>query len=302
MSRHLIIGASGQVGQHLLQAARESGLEGLGTYNASPAAGLRKLDVRDREEVFAVISTTRPGTIYLPASLTHVDYCELHPEETRSINVSGVRNVVDAAREAGAKVVYFSSDYVFDGRSGGYSESSEPNPINEYGRQKLEAEHYVASYAPGHLIVRTAGVFGWERQGKNFITRLLQTLKSGRGWSVPADQINNPTYAPNLARAVLELALEGGDGLFHVCGPEPVDRYSLACEAGRLFGLDPSLITPCATADLGQIAPRPLNASMVVEKAARRLKLPLMGYRDGLAAMAAEQTPAAPEHNRAGAL
>jgi dTDP-4-dehydrorhamnose reductase len=302
MGLHLIIGASGQVGQHLLQQVRERGLEGLGTYNASPEAGLRKLDARDRDEVFAVVSTTRPGTIYLPASLTHVDYCELHPEETRAINISGVRHVVDAARETGAKVVYFSSDYVFDGRTGGYSESSEPNPINEYGRQKLEAEHYVASYAQSYLIVRTAGVFSWERQGKNFITRLIQTLRSGRGWSVPADQINNPTYAPNLARAVVELALEGGDGLFHVCGPEPIDRYSLACEAARLFGLDPSLIKDCATSDLGQIAPRPLNASMKVEKAASRLKLPLISYGEGLAAMAAEQTPAAPEHNRAGAL
>jgi dTDP-4-dehydrorhamnose reductase len=302
MSLHLIIGASGQVGQHLLQAARETGLEGLGTYNASPAAGLIKLDLRDRDEVFGAVSSTRPGTIYLPASLTHVDYCELHPEETRSINVSGVRNVVDAARATGAKVVYFSSDYVFDGRSGGYSESSETNPINEYGRQKLEAEDYVASYARSYLIVRTAGVFSWERQGKNFITRLLQTLKSGQGWRVPADQINNPTYAPNLARAVLELALEGGNGLFHVCGPEPVDRYSLACEAAHLFGLDSSLIKACATSDLGQLAPRPLNASMSVEKAARRLKLPLVSYGEGLAAMAAEQTLAAPEHNRAGAL
>ncbi len=294
MGLHLIIGASGQVGEHLLRAARDRGLKALGTYNASPLDGLERLDVRDRDEVFSLVVGERPRVVYLPASLTHVDYCELHPEESRLINVSGAFNVIDAATEVGAKVVYFSSDYVFDGRAGGYSEESEPNPICEYGRQKLAVEDYVSRGSRNYLIVRTAGVFSWERQGKNFVSRLVQNLRAGADARVPADQINNSTYAPDLARAVFDLTLAGETGIFHVAGREPVSRYNLACEAARAFGLDPGSIKPCATAELSQAARRPLNAGMVVEKVAGRLKRPMMNYREGLDRMAAAHPVDAP--------
>ena len=286
MSVHLIIGASGQVGEHLVYAAADAGFEAIGTFYSYPVLGMQRLDIRSRTEAQSLIAKVRPAFVYLPAALSNVDYCELHPEEVYLTNVVGVRNVVQLANSAEAKLVYFSSDYVFDGRDGPYREDDPANPICEYGRQKLIAEHCVALHARDYLIVRTTVVYGWERQGKNFVYRLLSTLRAGQTLRVPVDQIGNPTYAPNLAQAVVELALADAKGVYHVVGPERVNRYEFACEAASVFGLDSRLIQPVATSQLGQTAPRPLNAGMVTDKATAKLTTPLIGYRDGLKAMA----------------
>jgi dTDP-4-dehydrorhamnose reductase len=285
MSVQLVIGASGQVGEHLVHAVAAAGHHAMGTYHSVSAADAHKLDIRRRTEVLRHMELVRPGVVYLPASLTNVDRCELHPEEGYATNVLGVQNVVAAANEVGAKLVYFSSDYIFDGRAGPYREDAPANPICEYGRQKLIAEQYDALHAVGGLIVRTTVVYGWERQGKNFLYRLLTTLKDRQTLRVPIDQVGSPTYAPNLAQAVVELALSGASGVYHVAGPARASRFEFACEAARVLGLDSDLIAPVTTAELGQPAARPLEAGMIVEKAAAQLTTPLMGYPEGLRAM-----------------
>lgn len=289
MSTHLVIGASGQVGEHLLRAASDARFEAAGTHHSHPAPGTRRLDVRRPEEVTELIAGLRPSVVYLPASQTNVDRCETEPEEGYAVNVEGVRNVVRAANGVGAKLVYFSSDYIFDGRAGPYREDDPASPVNEYGRQKLAAEHHVALHAHDYLVVRTTVVYGWERQGKNFICRLIDTLKAGRTLKAPADQIGSPTYAPNLARASVELAASGATGVYNVVGPERVSRYGFAREAARVFGLDESLVQAVTTDELHQAAARPLNAGMLVDRAAARLTVRLTRYRDGLKEMAAKE-------------
>lgn len=286
MSRHLIIGASGQVGEHLVLAASLAGFETLGTYYSHPVEGMQQLDIRSKREVQSLLTTVRPAVVYLPASLTNVDYCEMHPQKGYAVNVSGVCNVVQTVNDIGAKLVYFSSDYIFNGEVGPYHEEDPANPICEYGRQKVIAEHYVALHACDYLIVRTTVVYGWERQCKNFVCRLLSVLEASNILRVPVDQVGNPTYAPNLAQAVIELACSGAKGVYDVVGPERVNRYEFACEAARAFGLDGSLIKGIPTCELGQVAPRPLNAGMVVEKATDALKVPLVSYKEGLRMMA----------------
>jgi dTDP-4-dehydrorhamnose reductase len=288
VTTHLVIGASGQVGAHLVRAASEAGCETGGTYYAQPVAGLLQLDIRSWPAVHSLLTQVRPAVVYLPASLTNVDYCELHPEESYAINVLGACHVARCTRAIGAKLVYFSSDYVFDGKAGPYREDDPANPLCAYGRQKVMAEHYIATNVPDYLIVRTTVVYGWEQQGKNFVCRLADTLKAGRVLRVPTDQIGSPVYAPNLAQAVVELALADAQGIYHVAGPQRVSRYEFACEAARVFRLEESLIQGVVTSELGQPAPRPLDAGMVVEKAAAELAVPLMDYRRGLQAMASE--------------
>jgi dTDP-4-dehydrorhamnose reductase len=226
--------------------------------------------------------------VYLPAAQGSADHCEQHPEKAYMTNVIGVCNIAQAVNDIGAKLVYFSSDYIFDGKAGPYHEDYPANPICEYGRQKLIAEHYLALHARDYLIVRTTVVYGWERQRKNFVCRLLSTLEAGNILRVPVDQVGNPTYAPNLAQAVIELACSGAKGVYHIVGPERANRYEFACEAARVFGLDASLIKGVPTCELGQVAPRPLNAGMVAKKAADELKVSLVGYKEGLRMMALE--------------
>ena len=279
---HLIIGASGQVGEHLMQAINAAGLQAVGSCQAHPVEELHPLDIRSKEEVDGLVTRFHPGVVYLPASLTNVDYVESHPDEGYAINVTGVQHAVQAANLSGSKLVYFSSDYVFDGKTGNYREEDTPNPICVYGLQKLIAEAYIALHAHDFLVLRTTGVYGWERQGKNFINRLIHMLKAGQALNVPVDQIGTPTYAPDLARAAVELALSGRQGVYHVAGSEAVDRYAFAVHAAEVFGLNSSLIHGIPTSSLGQTAPRPLRGGLNIAKASSQLSFELRSYRAGL--------------------
>jgi dTDP-4-dehydrorhamnose reductase len=256
-----------------------------------------QVDIRDGRAVGALVAEWRPDVVYLPASLTNVDYCELHPDEAYEINVAGVCNVVRATKDVGAGLVYLSSDYVFDGSCGPYAEGDPARPICVYGWQKLLGEHYIALHASRFLVVRTTVVYGWESQGKNFIQRLVESLRKGDRVQVPLDQVGSPTYGPNLAEAIVELVEKGCQGLFHVVGPKLVSRYDLAVAAAGAFGLDPAMVVPVSTRDLGQAAPRPLNAGMVVDKAHSVLETRLKDYVEGLAMMAREQAGRSAAHD-----
>lgn len=286
MSKNLVIGASGQIGEHILHVLREKGQPVIGTYCHHRRQNLQFLDLRDEADVRALFHRIKPSTVYLPAALTNVDYCELHPDLAYEVNVLGTCNVVREANRLKAKIIYFSSDYVFDGLHGPYSESDPAKPLCEYGRQKLISEHYIALQSRDFLIVRTTVVYGWESQGKNFIQRLIVTLRAGEYLRVPMDQVGSPTYAPNLAGAVVELVSTGRTGLFHLVGPRLASRYEFAVAAARTFKLNHNLIEPVPTPALKQPASRPLKAGMLAVKAQNILKTPLVDYEEGLSRMA----------------
>jgi dTDP-4-dehydrorhamnose reductase len=290
MSDALIIGASGLVGGHLWHTLRRQGAVVVGT-GYPGTADFPELDIRDRQAVELLLRQVAPKVVYLPAALTNVDYCEQHPQETYAINVLGACHVIQTANQVGAKVVYFSSDYVFAGDDGPYVETDPPRPLSEYGRQKLIVEHYLAFHAPRSLVIRTTVVYGWENQGKNFIYRLLQTLRAGQFLRVPVDQIGNPTYAPNLAEAVIVLTQQDAQGLYHVAGPSWVNRYDFARAAAEVFNLDASLIQPVTTKELQQPAPRPLQAGMRIDKAQACLPFPMLDCWSGLRRMMQDRWP-----------
>ncbi len=239
--------------------------------------------------MYSLLQRERPAVVYLTAALTDVDYCERHPDEGYAINVAGVQHVVSAAGAAGARVVFFSTDYIFDGGNGPYREDAPARPLGEYGRQKLYAEHLAALQASHPLIIRTTGVYSWERQGKNFVARLVRSLRAGSTARIPDDQVGSPAYAPDLARATVELVRRGASGVFHVCGPTCVSRFGFAVAIARAFGLDEERIYPVSTAELGQAARRPLKGGLVVDKTQAFLGRSLVGYEDGLRQMAASE-------------
>jgi dTDP-4-dehydrorhamnose reductase len=288
MSTSLVIGASGQVGCHLAAALSAAGEEVVGSAVAPTGrTGFTHLDIRDAGAVTRVIDELRPAAVYLPAALTDVDGCEERPRDSYATNVAGVANVVDAARRFGSRLVFFSTDYIFDGHGGPYEEDSPSSPICVYGWHKALAEQHVACHLDEWLIVRTTVVYGWEPGGKNFIARLTASLREGREVRVPSDQLGTPTYAPALAAGVAQLALAGVRGVVHLAGPELLSRYDFARQAARVFGLDEDLVTPVATEELGQMAMRPLRAGLRTERA-RELGLAehLVAPLDGLGQMA----------------
>ncbi|MDF9407640.1 NAD(P)-dependent oxidoreductase [Pelotomaculum isophthalicicum JI] len=277
----LIIGASGQIGFNLCQALAGSH-QVTGTYFSYPMPDMYSLDMTKSGTVTDFITALKPDVIFLPAALPDVEACEKKPELCRRVNIDGTRNVLAAAGEIKAKVVFFSTDYLFDGAAGPYAETEPSNPLNMYGKAKNEAEQLIRQSTCPHLIIRTSVVYGYEKQGKNFVVRLNERLRQGEKVKVPNDQFSTPTYVNNLCAIIKELVESGKEGIYNIAGPELLNRYDFAVLAAEIFELDRSLITPVATGELGQQALRPLRGGLKVDKVRSVAVTPLMNVREGL--------------------
>ncbi|MEM7819477.1 MAG: dTDP-4-dehydrorhamnose reductase [Candidatus Aenigmatarchaeota archaeon] len=283
----LNIGASGLVGGSLYKKLSNKAYI-LGTYNQIKIDNFVKLDIVNKDDVMKVVSDFYPDIIFLTAALTNVDLCEENKELCWRINVQGTRNVVHAANKIGAKLIFFSSDYVFDGKSGPYSEEDKINPINNYGKSKIEAENIIKELSD-YLIIRTTVVYGNELQCKNFASRTIKSLREGKTVKAVVDQISTPTYVGDLADKVIILTKRKKKGIYNVAGPDLMSRYEFAKHIANVFNLDENLIVPVTTLELRQKAPRPLKAGLKTNKLYMELGLRTMSVIEGLEAMKNEQ-------------
>jgi dTDP-4-dehydrorhamnose reductase len=283
----LVIGGTGLVGNALTRAWARRGSDVVAaTYHCHETPHFRQLDMQDLDVVRRILNEVRPGLVAVPAANPNVDYCEQHPEETRGVNVRGTLNVLRVCGELGARMIFFSSDYVFDGRQGVYGEDDSVSPLNEYGRQKAQIEKEVLQAGPGHLVVRTSGAYGWQWEPKNFVLQIRAKLGAGQPVSVAAGVRYNPTYVENLAEIVCELADTGRGGVYHVVGADRVARLEFAKMAARAFRLDESLIKGVPDGQYQPIAPRPVESSLKTDKVRALVKTPVWGIDRSLGHMA----------------
>ncbi|MBI5245175.1 MAG: SDR family oxidoreductase [Elusimicrobia bacterium] len=287
--RVIIVGATGLLGHALFRhLSCRAGWEVFATTYDISVQGFEPLDALDAGAVERVLDRVRPEAVVFPASNPYVDYCEKRPEETRRLNVDATLACARKALGRGLRFVFFSTDYVFDGKKlEGYREEDEPRPLNEYGRQKLEVERALCAEGGRHLILRTSAIFGWELQPKNFVLQVLARLKDGRKLKAPLDLDYNPTYAPDLAEGIADLLEKGAQGLYHLAGSEHLTRADFAKKAAQAFGLDASRIdaVPAASLSGPGATPRPLHTSLISEKAQRLLGRRLPGASEALESM-----------------
>ena len=263
MLRWFVTGAGGQ-----LATAFAKTLEGE-VFLSREAA----LDIRDADAVRAAVHGFAPDVILHTAAFTDVDGAEADPALAEAINVEGTRNVIKAVRGTHTTVVYFSTDYVFDGLKGSpYVESDPTHALGVYARTKLAGEEEVLSWVRG-IVVRTSWLFS--DTGKNFVKTILAAapLKAAEGepLRVVDDQVGSPTYAGHLATAVDEaLRQEISPGLYHMAGSGYCSWCELAREVVQLAGIDVEVV-PITTAELGRPAPRPAFSALASERPVPRL-------------------------------
>jgi dTDP-4-dehydrorhamnose reductase len=222
--------------------------------------------------------------VFFAAAYTHVDGCEADPTRAFAVNRDAP---AAAAREAARRrtpFVVYSTEYVFDGTAEPYGEADATRPLCVYGRSKLEGEQAVLAAHPDALVIRTSVAYGIDRQEKNFVYQTLRRGRAGERMRVPSDQRSCPTYVEDLAVASIALVAKRQHGVLHVAGPEIMDRARFARTICDVFGLDPGLIEPVATASLAQTTPRPLAAGLSVERA-RSLGITIRPPAAGLTAM-----------------
>jgi dTDP-4-dehydrorhamnose reductase len=267
--RFLVTGAGGQLGSDLLDRL--------------PAAiGLTRaqLSVADRDAVREAVSGF--DVVLNCAADNAVDAAEAAPERAFAVNAEGPGNVAWACREAGARLVHFSTNFVFDGSgSEPFTEEDEPRPLGAYGRSKLEGERRVREQMPEALVVRSSGLFGWRGsavKGGSFPERILKRARAGEPVRVVDDQLLNPTYTADLAAGVLDLVRQDVRGVVHLVAGGCCSYREMAVEAVRLAGVSVP-VEAISSATLDAAAPRPANGCLSSVRAPS-----LRHWRAGLAA------------------
>ena len=261
--RNLIIGASCQLWVYLWNKLNRDHEDVVGTYYSHPVKNQVQCDFTDMAEVTKLIQDGKPDVVWIPAALPDVDRCEREPELSYVLNVKAPRQVGEVARDNGAKLVFFSTDYVFDGTSGPYRETDVPNPLQVYGKHKAEAEEFLIQNAPDVLIIRPAWIYSEEPNPRNFVFRILQQLKDGHTVRAAIDQINTPTDSRDLVERALAAVNRGDHGIRHMVGPDRLSRYDLTLKIAKDHGFSSSMVEPITTASLNLPARRPLNGGLV---------------------------------------
>lgn len=283
----LVVGSNGLLGQKVVECFRNHFRVFTCSVEDHPFVHsdipYHPVDITRKDQVEEIFARVKPEIVFNAAAYTHVDRAEEERELCYAVNVTGVHHLAQACTKNGSKLVHISTDYVFDGRKGDYQETDEPNPLGYYGWSKLAGEKEVEKSGCPFLIARTAVLFGHGvRVQINFATWVFNQLRKGKEIRVVDDQIGNPTLAENLATAIAKLLQKNAEGLFHLAGAEPISRYHFALAIAKTFDFDPGLIQRIHSQDFPQKAPRPMNASLNVEKARKNYGVKLFSVAESL--------------------
>ncbi|MFH1213295.1 MAG: SDR family oxidoreductase [Candidatus Neomarinimicrobiota bacterium] len=292
MKRLVITGASGFLGGHIAQYAAERfetlGLFATYRFNLKDIAS-QKIDLTNPPTISAVLDQFKPAIVVHNAALADPDRCENQPELARQINVVATERIATWCRQNSARLIYISTDMVFDGEKGHYSESDQPDPVSVYGRSKADAEERVLAINPETSVGRIALMYGrgiFRRvYSSEWIERELR-LRANQSAIAPlglfADQFRSMLSVRNAAQAILELAESNFRGILHIGGADRISRYDFGEKLCHHLGLPLTAIHRIYQADFKSAAPRPRDVSLNIDLARSILKTPLLSVAAGL--------------------
>ncbi len=264
-----IAGASGLVGGNCLKHFTEQGWDVKGSYFSyatDDTVYYNTLKPEDKDNFD--VEAFNPNVIVHCGAMTHVDNCESHEQESYQQTVQSTINLIRLANRTGARFVYISTDYVFDGKDGPYTEDAPVNPLSVYARHKLEAEQLALNEDNNALVLRVTNVYGNEVRGKNFIARIIDQCRNGQKLTLklPYDQYATPVNALDVARAMYLLLQDSKKGIYHICSTDFVNRVELALRVLKYFPNSVYELIPMSTEELKQPAKRPLVGGFVKTK------------------------------------
>lgn len=288
----LIIGVNGLIGRRVGSLLSKKDIRWKGTYNKRSEDGLLKLNITNPADVEFIFSKFSPEAVFHCANLTGgVDFCESNHKIATEFHLNATKNIGSHCKDIDATMVFISTDYVFDGSQRFCKEENLPNPLNLYGRLKLQAEQWIQKNLKKYLIVRTTNVYGWDPQTAtpNYIMNLYRALKDRKPFDAPSFLWGNPTYVGDLAEAIVELYIKKVSGLFHVAGSSFINRYEWAMEACKILELDCSLVNEIKQPS-PNMSPRPLKSCLTTDKFTSSYKTVLHDVSCGLKLMKSDMS------------
>lgn len=287
MNKILITGGSGLLGSNIAKLAT-SKFDVYATYNKHEVGmnGVHFFHVDlTKKEQLVKIEQISPDFIIHCAALTNVDYCESHPNVAYNQNVLASVNMAEIAKKIGAYLIHVSTDSVFDGTKGNYKEDDMANPINIYGRSKLEAEQKISSIHSHSCIVRT-NIYGWNKRDKFSLAEwMLNKLTANVELPALKDVYFSPILVNDLAEVLFKLQEKKYEGIIHIAGSEICSKLDFAYRIAEVFDFDKNPIKPVSIHELGLKALRGKNTSLNVSKAEKILKEHLPKVKEGLKKM-----------------
>jgi len=277
----LLTGANGLLGRHLVKKLAEKGYEVIATAKGESKINsigngkvkFLSLDITDGAAVNKLMNEVKPDVLLHTAAMTQVDECELNKIDCWNTNVTATRFLIDSAKETKSRIIFISTDFVFDGLHGPYKEEDEPNPVNYYGSTKLAAEKAVIQSGLDWAIVRTVLVVGNTEDGQrqNILTWVKEKLEKGETIKVVDDQVRTPTYVEDLADGIILILEKKSKGIFHIAGKDTLTPYQIAWQTAEFLKLNSKLIEKSDASNFTQAALRPPTTGFKIDKAKKEL-------------------------------
>ncbi len=243
----------------------------------------KELDITDGLAIQQVLAESRPDVVIHAAAMTQVDDCELDKITCYNINVTATRFLVEASKEVRTRIIYISTDFIFDGEAGPYKEDDEPKPLNYYGSTKLSAETEIIESGLEWSIIRTVLVIGTAVGTRsNIISWVRDKLTKGEKIKVVDDQFRTPTFTEDLAKGILLVVEKKATGIYHISGKDLLTPYQIALKTADHFHLDHSLIEKADVTSFSQPAVRPPRTGFYIDKARKDLGYEPLSFDEGL--------------------
>lgn len=292
--RILIIGSNGMLGQRLTEFfSTQQDVELMCSSNEESSfiadTQYTQVDITKKNSVKELILGFFPDFVINTAAYTNVDKSETERELAWKVNVVGVENIALYSWTVDAHLIHISTDYIFDGKNGPYSENDKPNPVGYYGRSKLASENSIRSSGVRFTILRTNVLYGPAKNSRpDFVKWVISSLRNKKEIRIVTDQINNPTYIDDLVSGIQTICETKKEGVYNLGGQELLSRFDFTLRISKFFGLDSKLIKPILTKELNQPAARPLNSGLINLKAETELNYKPRSIEKSLEQMKAE--------------
>ncbi len=281
MSKKILVIGTGFLGRYLLRELNSSSIQAYGTSFNQSTQDKFKVDLRNIDSIKKCVLQLKPDTIINCAANVDLDFLEKNEKQAIAINAVGAKNLAIVTNQNDIRLIHISTDGIFDGKKGNYSEEDIPNPVNVYGKSKLMGEQLIQENSNNYVILRT-NFYGYNEQGKHLLNWVLTTLKQKKQLIGFDDILFTPLEISNLCMMIRDITMKNIHGIIHLASDKTISKYQFAIEAANVFQLDKNLIKKGSVEDLKLIAKRPKNTSLSNKKVKKFVSLHITPLNESL--------------------